>query len=73
MTNTAIARELREMKSLLASKDMISEKEAADLMGMKLSSLRSRISEKKFEGFYIVGAHKKKFFYKSKLLGLDIK
>ncbi|SDZ81542.1 hypothetical protein SAMN05192529_10296 [Arachidicoccus rhizosphaerae] len=72
MTSTAIAREIREMKALLEAKDMISEKEAADLLGMKLSSLRSRVSEKKFEGFYIVGAHKKKFFYKSKLLGLNL-
>ena len=73
MSTASLAREIREIKERLDLSDLISEQEAANLVGLKLPTFRKRVYGKKLEGCYIVNVLGRRNFYKSKLLGLDIK
>lgn len=70
MTIAKLYKELQEVKTLLNISDLISEEDAANLLGVSVKSIQNKVSAKQLEGTYIINAIGKRNFFKSKLLNL---
>lgn len=51
--------------------NLVSEEEAAKILGLKLITIRNKVSKKEMEGMYTVGAAGKRFYYRSRITGLE--
>jgi len=68
---TTIHREIKQLKSFLQVNDMVSEKEAAAILGITEKTLREKICRGEVPtDYYTVNALGKRNYFKSKLLGL---
>lgn len=67
-----ILKELRELKELLAVDDMVNEERAADILGVKVNTMRIYASQGKLDGLFDLNALGKRMYYKSRLVRKSI-
>jgi hypothetical protein len=61
----------RQHKDLLMTSDLINESDAAHLLDIEKETLQKNVSTGKIPAnYYTTGLHGKRFYFKSKLLGL---
>ena len=76
MTLNQLGREIKDLKGMVqdlaASTDLISEQEAAKLMGYSLATFRKKVYGKIFEGCYIINQAGRRIFFRSKVAGLKL-
>lgn len=63
-----ILKELRELKEMLLVEDLISEKEAAKLLGIKQNTMRIYVSQGKMDGTFSINVLGKRMYYKSRIV-----
>lgn len=71
MANLTIpTKEWKKLQQLAVTEDLITEDQAAELLGVKVKTIRTYVFEGRIEpGMYTIGALGKRFYYKSKLMG----
>ena len=51
--------------------DLINETEAAELMELTRKGLQNMVYKNEMDGLFVIGAKGKRYWYKSKILGLN--
>lgn len=76
LTAAKINRLMLQMKRIevfMQVNNMVSETEAAEILNVKRITLQTKVSRGKLEGFYTVSpVNGERFYYKDKILGLNI-